>query len=217
MADLYQQQYQSFQHQQHHHQSQSLAYWRSLAIGLQYENQQLLDLITRLSTSHHNNNVLQDHVATRGKSKKDSSSKKRSTTKVNEDQVPESNSQTPSIEDAAVDDVDDDDHLDEYLKFVMETEKHRQERDATIKPISKKSNMEKKSRLVSEDVDEDYDEKLENIAVDHERLKKEMVDLYGKDAVKIHCQETRLELEFNQWKDKHRPVVWPAMPLNTRH
>ena len=217
MADLYQKQYQSFQNQQHHHQSQSLAYWRSLAIGLQYENQQLLDLITRLSTSYHNNNVLQDHVAPRGKSKEDSSSKKRSTTKVDEDQVPESNSHIPSIEDEPVDDVDDDDQLDEYLKFVMETEKHRQERDATIKPISKKSNMEKKSRLVSEDVDEDYDEKLENIAVDHERLKKEMVDLYGKDAVKIHCQETRLELEFNQWKDKHRPVVWPAMPLNTRH
>ena len=215
MADLYQQQYQSFQHQQHHHQSQSLAYWRSLAIGLQYENQQLLDLITRLSTSHHNNNVLQDLVATRGKSKEDS--KKTSTTKVDEDQMPKSNSQTLSIEDEAVDDVDDDDHLDEYLKFVMETERHRQERDALIKPISKKSNMEKKSKLVSEDVDEDYDEKLENIAVDHERLKKEMVDLYGKDAVKIHCQETRLELEFNQWKDKHRPVVWPAMPLNTRH
>ena len=50
--------------------------------------------------------------------------------------------------------------------------------------------------------------------VDYERLKEEMSELYGKDALKIHCQETRTELAFTEWRDKHRPVTWPAMPLN---
>ena len=64
------------------------------------------------------------------------------------------------------------------------------------------------------DSDEEHKVNESNITVDYERLKEEMSELYGKDALKIHCQETRTELAFTEWRDKHRPVTWPAMPLN---
>ena len=101
----------------------------------------------------------------------------------------------------------DDGELEAYLRFASETEKHRRERD------SNQVNGDKKN---CDDMDSDEEHKVNesNITVDYERLKEEMSELYGNDALKIHCQETRTELAFTEWRDKHRPVTWPAMPLN---
>ena len=127
---------------------------------------------------------------------------------------------------------DETDEYDEYLKFAMETERHRKERDAAAAAASGDSHKNDFTPGGGDDY-EDITEEAANIVVDHERLKKEMSDLFGKDALKVrtyityvaldivlfrniqvHCLETRLELEFTEWRDKHRPVTWPAMPLN---
>jgi len=122
---------------------------------------------------------------------------------------------------------DDTDEYDEYLKFAMETERHRKERDAAAAAASGDNHKNDFAPGGGDDY-EDITEEAANIVVDHERLKKEMSDLFGKDALKVrtyityvlfrniqvHCLETRLELEFTEWRDKHRPVTWPAMPLN---
>ena len=101
----------------------------------------------------------------------------------------------------------DDGELEAYLRFASETERHRRERDSNLVNGDKKNCDEM-------DSDEELKVNESNITVDYERLKEEMSELYGKDALKIHCQETRTELAFTEWRDKHRPVTWPAMPLN---
>ena len=114
-------------------------------------------------------------------------------------------SKTPSKVQEEESSVDGD--LEAYLRFASETERHRQERD---------SKLVNGDRVIGDELDSDEELKVNesNIAVDYERLKEEMSELYGKDALKIHCQETRTELAFTEWRDKHRPVTWPAMPLN---
>jgi len=188
---------------------QTISYWRSLALGLQFENTQLHQLIYQLtgcvlenvqtgsldqSTDYNNcdetnQEVSEDNIVINNKVKKRRS--KKSKNKINE----ESN---------------DNDNIDEdYLKFAMETAKHRKERDT--------KGQDKFNLTVDDDENTDYCKNAaENIAVDHERLKKEMKELFGKDALKVHCLETRTELDYNEWSDKHRPVTWPALPLNMK-
>ena len=97
----------------------------------------------------------------------------------------------------------DDGELEAYLRFASETERHRQQRDSNLGDIGDERDSEEEHKVNES-----------KITVDYERLKEEMSELYGKDALKIHCQETRTELAFTEWRDKHRPVTWPAMPLN---
>ena len=81
------------------------------------------------------------------------------------------------------DDTVNDDDLEGYLKFVMETERHRKERDAA----GVNGDVKKDSRTrCDEDIDLDLAEKADNIVVDHERLKREMSELFGADALKVH-------------------------------
>ena len=83
--------------------------------------------------------------------------------------------------------------------------RHRQQRD---------SNLGDSYICDEKNSDEEHKVNESKIMVDYERLMEEMSALYGKDALKIHCQETRTELAFTEWRNKHRPVTWPAMPLN---
>ena len=78
---------------------------------------------------------------------------------------------------------DNGDEYDEYLKFAMETERHRKERDASAAA----SGDSHKNNFTPGGIDdyEDITEEAANIVVDHERLKKEMSDLFGKDALKV--------------------------------
>ena len=96
----------------------------------------------------------------------------------------------------------DDGELEAYLRFASETERHREQRDSNLGDIGDERDSEEEHKVNES-----------KITVDYERLKEEMSELYGKDALKIHCQETRTELAFTEWRDKHRPVTWPAMPL----
>ena len=105
--------------------------------------------------------------------------------------------------------------LEDYLRFAAETERHRRERDRL-----KECNGPEKGRGEKFDPGEkEKDEVLRQadlIAVDHERLKREMDLLFGKESLSVHCAETRLQLDFNEWFDRHRPVKWPALPFNIR-
>ena len=79
---------------------------------------------------------------------------------------------------------DNGDEYDEYLKFAMETERHRKERDAAAAAASGDSHKNNFTPGGCDDY-EDITEEAANIVVDHERLKKEMSDLFGKDALKV--------------------------------
>ena len=107
-----------------------------------------------------------------------------------------------------------------YLNFLEETERHRQERDRLRKAEEdgglKKGKKDSMSDFSKTDEEETIQRQAELIAVDHERLKREMSSLYGAESLAVHCVETRLQLEFNDWSDLHRPVTWPALPLNIR-
>ena len=70
----------------------------------------------------------------------------------------------------------------------METERHRKERDAA----GVNGDVKKDSRTrFDEDIDLDLAEKADNIAVDHERLKREMSKLFGADSLKV-CKYIQL-------------------------
>ena len=84
---------------------------------------------------------------------------------------------------------DDIDEYDEYLKFAMETERHRKERDAAAAAASGDSHKNDFTPGGGDDY-EDITEEAANIVVDHERLKKEMSDLFGKDALKVRTYIT---------------------------
>ena len=105
----------------------------------------------------------------------------------------------------------DDGELEAYLRFASETERHRRQRDSNL--VSSYHNGDHENGK-ERDSDEEHKVNESNITVDYEKLKEEMSVLYGKDALKIHCQETRTELAFTEWRDKNKPVTWPAMPLN---
>ena len=188
-----------------------------MAVGLQYENEQLHHLLFQLTGTKlregvnidpsqaeqdvvPNNQFVKEEKGVKKETDSDSSKKgkiKARGKKKNKAQNPVQEELEPS----------DDGELEAYLRFASETERHRRERD------SHQVNGDQKN---SDDMDSDEEHKVNesNITVDYERLKEEMSELYGTDALKIHCQETRTELAFTEWRDKHRPVTWPAMPLN---
>ena len=89
---------------------------------------------------------------------------------------------------------------EDYLKFAMETAKHRKERDT--------KGQDKFNLTVDDDENTDYCKNAaENIAVDHERLKKEMKELFGRDALKVNLFLRLIYLE--------NKVRWFIMILST--
>ena len=73
--------------------------------------------------------------------------------------------------------------MEEYLKFVQETEKHRDKRDRERQ--LEEGTEQKKFNPSDEVVTDAILDRADDIATDFERLKKEMSDLYGKDALKV--------------------------------
>ena len=196
---------------------QEAAFWRSVALGLQYENQQLLNLISQMiSGSHLKPERPEPSTQTQQSDIKHKENKKAGAKQKDLKCHKKGNSPVSEVSVATTQETKaDDDELQAYLEFMRISEEHRKQRDANTKKNSG-INFDSSSRRENiEDVD--YSENAaDNIVVDHEKLKREMRELYGADAVKIHCQETRVEMEFNVWRDKHRPVTWPALPLNIR-
>jgi len=42
----------------------------------------------------------------------------------------------------------------------------------------------------------------------------EMRELYGVGCAMIHGMETAMQLSFDRNTDRHKPQLWPALPLN---
>ena len=184
-----------------------------MAVGLQYENEQLHQLLYQLtgtdlreSVSSNPNqaekyvvpdkpNVKEEKVTeTEILAESASSRKGKNRTRAKKKSKFQSQVQ---------EEPSDDGELEAYLRFASETERHREQRDSNLGDNGDERDSEEEHKVNES-----------KITVDYERLKEEMSELYGKDALKIHCQETRTELAFTEWRDKHRPVTWPAMPLN---
>ena len=197
----------------------AIAYWRSLALSLQFENTQLHNLLSQIIGV--GDNILPRDPAPsndegRDKKKKKRSNKGKQTKKSNELQPNVENVEAEYCSDRNNYYDDEEEDLDEgYLKFLEETERHREERDR-LRKAEEDGGLKKGKGDSMTDEEENIQSQADLIAVDHERLKREMLSLYGGESLAVHCVETRLQLQFNEWSDQHRPVTWPALPLNIR-
>ena len=45
----------------------------------------------------------------------------------------------------------------------------------------------------------------------------QMKQWYGENAEEIECLEARVQEQFDDFYDRHRPVLWPTMPINLRN
>ena len=75
---------------------------------------------------------------------------------------------------------------EEYFRFLEVTEKHRQNRDEG-------QSLKKKFDIRTDTItDEILEEGLAMIGTDHEKTKREMDQLYGSKAMKVHSEETKV-------------------------
>jgi len=179
------------------------AYWRSVAIGLQYENQQLHLLVQQLlglgHTSHGQPNLVSE-----------SNTLPDEVTSENIDGEEEE-----EIYEEYEEGTEDEEKLsEEYIRFMEQSEKHRNQRDASksIKTPETKEKFKFGEDLVTDEILDKADE----IETDFEKLKEEMSVLYGKDTMKVHARETKAQLKFDQWRDQHKATLWPTIPLNLK-
>ena len=163
----------------------SAAHWRSVALGLHHENQMLHQMVQQLlgasietvqeqhlvPTSHR-----EDGKRTRRKQKKEKADAEDGVGTDNGkfSNVAKNNSPDLQSESGASSEA--------YLRFVQETEKHKERRDQTNRL---EGTTEKKFNPADEIVTDAILDRADDIATDFERLKKEMSVLYGQDALKV--------------------------------
>ena len=158
----------------------SAAHWRSIALGLHYENQMLHHLVQQLLGTNIQQEQNLDHSPL--SKKRRSPRRRKECSKIDsEGDMPDSEEQKNlsviEVEDQSVN------SLEEYLRFVQETETHRERRDKERKGENK---QEKKFSPAEDIVTDDILDRADDISTDYELLKKEMTDLYGKDAQKVN-------------------------------
>jgi len=205
------------------------AYWKAVAIGLQFENCQLQSMIKSLLGLESNQypgsmtaslQVGQNHQ--QGSSWSDmncredesSSSEEESSSDSEESYLQEKQTSGGRIKDNFVkssssgtvkEEVDT--LEEEYFRFLEVTEKHRQNRDEG-------QSLKKKFDIRTDTItDEILEEGLAMIGTDHEKTKREMEQLYGSKAMKVHSEETKAQLRFDNWRDQNNAIMWPALPL----
>ena len=211
----------------------SAAHWRSVAQGLHHENQMLHQMVQQLLGA--SIETVQEQHLVPAAHREDGKRTHRKHKKEKADAEDEVGSDKGELSNAVQNNGPDlesetGDSMKEYLRFVQETDKHRERRD---RERQLEGTTEMKFNPADEIVTDAILDRADDIATDFERLKKEMSVLYGKDALKVrqnmktvhttlffylkvHSLETKVQLQFDQWNDKNRALVWPAMPLNIR-
>jgi len=122
--------------------------------------------------------------------------------------------------------MSDDDYFEmdldeEFKKFLEISEKHRQEREKAKK---QKSNCSKRrnDEITKSDELEDDVEYIDvckkplmptTNAPSHVNKGKEYKELYGDQAERILCLEASMQLNFDRFCDRNKPVFWPYIPL----
>ncbi|XP_067118810.1 gem-associated protein 8-like [Centruroides vittatus] len=95
---------------------------------------------------------------------------------------------------------------EELIKFLEETEKHRQ----NLKTVKNKSKTDKNA----ENQDITADDKILKPRQQAMQRTKQMKKLFGKSAAKIHGMETAMQLTFDRYCDLKQPKLWPNIPLS---
>lgn len=111
------------------------------------------------------------------------------------------------------DEEDDDDHNgveidDQFLKFLEQSERHRQEREKR-----KQETLDKEDDYIevgSAHLNTTVSAPTEQPGA---KRKEEMKLLYGKHASEIMALEASLQLNFDKNCDTRQPVFWPSIPL----
>jgi len=98
---------------------------------------------------------------------------------------------------------------EEYFRFLAVSEKHKKERDG-VEGESLKKKFDFRTDTITDAV---LEEGLALIDTDHEKTKREMGKLFGSRAMKVHSEETKAQLRFDNWRDQNNAVLWPALPL----
>lgn len=146
-----------------------IAYWRSKAEALNYENKilhSIVDNIYMQNNSHNNGNTEESNY-------------------IHEDD-----------EDYEEEQEFDTEKDEEFLNFLQASEQHKMKRDKAKNDTIQQDLVLPPSKPVDSD-------RLE------ERLR-----LYGESATLVNGLETKLQLNFDCYKDLHKPYMWPTIPLN---
>lgn len=113
----------------------------------------------------------------------------------------------------------DDEHLElseEFIKFVEIGFRHKMEMKKLKEEKAKRNGMIKEHKDGEDGISDkggDVCDKVPNLHRKEQR-KKEMAQLYGEAAPKIHAMETAVQLSFNRNADLFQPILWPHIPLN---
>lgn len=142
-----------------------IAYWRSKAEALNYENKILHSIVDNIYLQNNSHNT--------GNTK-------------------ESN----CIDEEDYEDEVDTEKDEEFMHFLQASEQHKMKRDK-----AKNETIQKERTLPP------------SKPVDSDRLE-ERLRLYGESATLINGLETKLQLNFDCYKDLHKPYMWPTIPLN---
>merc|ERR1712192_21381 len=115
----------------------------------------------------------------------------------------------PSVDSFHENKVEVDPSEEEYFRFLAVSEKHKKERDG-VEGESLKKKFDFRTDTITDVV---LEEGLALIDTDHEKTKREMGKLFGSRAMKVHGEETKAKLRFDNWRDQNSAVLWPALPL----
>lgn len=146
-----------------------IAYWRSKAEALNYENKILHTIVDNIylqNNSHNTENTEKSNC-------------------IDEDEEDYEDEQEVDIE-----------KDEEFMHFLQASEQHKMKRDK-----AKNETIQQEKTLPP------------SKPVDSERLE-ERLRLYGESATLVNGLETKLQLNFDCYKDLHKPYMWPTIPLN---
>ncbi|KAK4308782.1 hypothetical protein Pmani_019539 [Petrolisthes manimaculis] len=99
---------------------------------------------------------------------------------------------------------------DDFLKFMEQSVKHREEYRVLSKQMEHNNKNTNNDNNNTPTQDGDISVPKEHPDV---RRSREMKELYGEAAPRIHAMETALQLSFDRISTLHHPQFWPNTPL----
>nr|XP_053649588.1 gem-associated protein 8-like isoform X2 [Cherax quadricarinatus] len=95
---------------------------------------------------------------------------------------------------------------DDFLKFLEQSEKHREQWKV----------KKKKLKCISGSISPSEEPLGDGGSREHPDTirSREMQQLYGQASARIHAMETALQLSFDRFSTLHQPQYWPNIPIN---
>lgn len=161
-----------------------LAYWKAKAIGLEYENKLLHDIIRK-------NHFVDDDCVNSDVDTNEFSE--------NEESVDNDDREIENFKECA--DEMDFEVSEEFIQFLAANAKYKEDAKRERELLKAKHEQEELNVI---------QEKLETSEEKEQRLK----ELYGSHWQRISAIEVAMQSQFINETDKHQPMYWPNIPFN---